>query len=189
MYASFTYRSSTSTAVPAASAFCLALATAERSVLSICSAAFFFVNWRIAYASPTPLPRIRSATSRILRGLCRLWREIARASIARSLLRLGPLVGQLAAVPAEQPRRRKLAQLVPYHVLRDVHRHELVAVVHRQRVADEFRRDRGRARPRLHHLLLVARVHHPELVQQLLVDERALLDRAAHGFVPTLLRG
>jgi len=48
---------------------CFELATADRSVLSIAFAAFFFVYWRMLYASPTLRPRIRSITSRIFRGL------------------------------------------------------------------------------------------------------------------------
>src|SRR5690606_15619342 len=97
------------------------------------SAARFFVYWSSAYASPTLRPRMRSMTSRILRGLCRTYLLIARASMIRRLLGLGPLVRKLAAVPTEEPRRRELAQLVADHVLRDVHGDELVAVVHRQR--------------------------------------------------------
>src|SRR5690606_21996721 len=93
---------------------------------------------------------------------------------------------QLAAVTAEQSRRRKLAQLVADHVLRDVDRHELVPVVHGERVADELRRDRRRARPGLQDLLLVAGVHRAQLQQPLLVDVRALLRGSAHGLVRTL---
>ncbi len=50
------------------SAFCSALATADLSVLAICLAASFLLNLRIAYASFTSLPRMRSITSRIFRG-------------------------------------------------------------------------------------------------------------------------
>src|SRR5690606_20814083 len=102
------------------------------------SAAFFFENCRIACASPTGLPRIRSTTSRILRGLCRLYLLMALASMA-PLPGLRLLVRELAAMAPEQTRRRKLTELVPDHVLRHVDRHELVAVVHCERVAHELR--------------------------------------------------
>ena len=39
----------------------------------------------------------------------------------------------------EGTRQGKFTQLVPHHVLGDEHRHELVAVVDRDRVADELR--------------------------------------------------
>ena len=89
-----------------ASAFCSAFATADFSVLAICWAACFLLNFRIAYASFTSLPRIRSITRRILRGDWRTLRWIACAW--PSSLRLRLLVGhQLAAVAAEQPGRAR----------------------------------------------------------------------------------
>src|SRR5438445_4020877 len=62
---------------------------------------------------------------------------------------LGFLLGRrsLGTVAPEQPRRRELAQLVPHHVLRHVHRDELVPVVHREGVADEIGRDGAAPRP------------------------------------------
>src|SRR5690606_27050852 len=163
-----------STGSPTSTAYVRAFYSADRSVLSMLSAALFFDIWSKAYASPTLRPRMRSMTSRILRGLCRTYLLIARASMIR-LLGLGPLVRELAAVPPEEPRRRELAQLVPDHVLRDVHGDELVAVVHRQRVPDEFRGHRRRARPGLDDPLLAPAVHHPDLLEQLRVDVRSLL--------------
>src|SRR5213592_3737955 len=56
---------------------------------------------------------------------------------------------------AQQPRRGDLAQLVPHHVLRDVHRDEFVPVVHREGVAHEIGCDGRAARPGLEHLLFV----------------------------------
>ena len=50
-----------------------------------------------------------------------------------------------AAMTAEKTRRRELSQLMAYHVLGDVHRNELVAVVYCDRVADKLRKDGGRA--------------------------------------------
>src|SRR5690606_22686358 len=161
--ASFTYRSSTSTGSPTSCAFMRAFATADRSVLSMASAARFFENWSRAYASPTLRPRIRSMTSRILRGLCRTYLLIARASMF-ALLGLGPLVRELAAVAPEEPRRRELAELVADHVFRDVHGNELVPVVHRERVPNEFRGDRRCTRPGLDDPLLAPGVHLPDLL-------------------------
>src|SRR5688572_8625916 len=82
---------------------------------------------------------------------------------------------------AEQPRRRELAELVTDHVLGHVHRNELVAVVHGERVPDEVGDDRARARPRLHDALLVARVHRRDALRQTLVDVRALFYRSSHS--------
>src|SRR5690606_16024627 len=72
--------------------------------------------------------------------------------------------------------------LVPDHVLGDVHRHELAAVVHGQRVPDHLRDDRRAARPRLDHALFVRPVHRLHLLEERRVDEGTLLERAAHYF-------
>src|SRR5690606_35999873 len=117
---------------------------------------------------------------RILRGLCRTNFDTARASMTR-LPRSRALVGQLPAVAPEEAGGRELAQLVTDHVLRDVDRDELVAVVHRQRMADELRRDRRGTSPRLEDALLASLVHLLDLRQQLGVDVRSLLDRSCHG--------
>src|SRR5690606_37779915 len=169
-----------STGSPTSTAYVRAFYSADRSVLSMLSAALFFDIWSKAYASPTLRPRMRSMTSRILRGLCRTYLLIARASMIR-LLGLGPLVRELAAVPPEEPRRRELAQLVPDHVLRDVHGNELVAVVHRERVPDEVRGHRRRARPGLDDPLLAPAVHLPDLLEQLRVDVRSLSYGSSHS--------
>ena len=63
-----TRRRSTSSGSFFRSAFCSQLATADLSTLWICLAARFFENFRIAYASGTARPRIRSITRRILRA-------------------------------------------------------------------------------------------------------------------------
>ena len=63
-----TYRASTSNAALSRKALCSAFETADFSVFSICRAASFLLNLRIAYASLTSLPRIRSATRRIFWG-------------------------------------------------------------------------------------------------------------------------
>src|SRR4029079_17038909 len=80
----------------------------------------------------------------------------------------------------------ELAEFVTYHVFRDVHGDELVAVVHRERMAHELRRDRGRARPGFYDSLLVARIHPAHFLDQLVVDERPLLNGSRHN--PSALR-
>ena len=56
----------------------------------------------------------------------------------------------------------------------------LRAVVDGQRVADHLRRDGRAARPGLHDLAVVGRVHRLDLLHHVIVDERALLQRAWH---------
>src|SRR5690606_3702405 len=97
---------------------------------------------------------------------------------------LGPLVLRRARVPAEQPRRRELAELVAHHVLRHVHGYELVPVMHGERVAHELGKYRARTRPRLHDPLLVARVHRLDPAPQAVLNERSLLYASRHWSVP-----
>src|SRR5437867_2903245 len=91
----------------------------------------------------------------------------------------GGLLGGLA-VPAEDAGRHELAQLVTHHVFRDVDRDELVAVVHRERVADELRQHRRAPRPRLEHALLAAAVHPLDLPHQRVDDVRTFANRTGH---------
>src|SRR5438132_2096270 len=159
---------------------CSALATAERRTFSTIRAAARGVYWSVASASPTDFPRIWSSTSRAFRADTRTKR--ARASV-RTALRLPRGRGRSLlsrAVRLERAGHRELTQPVTDHVLRDVDRDELLAVVDGERVADGVRRDRGAARPRLQHLLLPAPVQllHPR--EQRLVDVRPLLERTPH---------
>src|SRR5205807_3566114 len=90
------------------------------------------------------------------------------ATFSRGRLGLTLRCRAFGAVTAEQPRRGELAQLVTHHVLGDVDGDELVPVVHREGVADEVRRDRAAARPRLEDFLFVplvegANLHHQRL--------------------------
>src|SRR5579864_5466168 len=87
---------------------------------------------------------------------------------------------------AKRARRRKLAELMPDHVLGDEHRHVRLAVVNADRVTDHRRYDRGRAAPRLDDALFAPLVHAFDLSDQMLGDERALLEAAAHYFDPLL---
>ena len=72
------------------------------------------------------------------------------------------------------------------HVLGDVYRDELVPVVYGNRVPNELRADRGRPRPGLDDSLLAGAVHQLDLFEQLLVDERPLLDASRHIERPLL---
>src|SRR3954464_718982 len=91
----------------------------------------------------------------------------------------------LAGVVPERARRRELAELVADHRFGDVHGHVLAPVVHGDRVTDHLRDDRGAPRPGPDDLLLVVGVESVHLLQQVVVDERALLQAARHGLPPT----
>src|SRR4029079_18468382 len=165
-----------------------ALATAERTSFSRSFATVLLVKRRMLRASSTFLPRTRSTTRRTFCGEALRYFNVAVASISILLLgcrcgggrsrtgRLGALLDLLAAVALERARERELAELVPDHVLGDVDRHELAAVVHRERMADHLRRDGGAARPGLDDLLVALAVHRLDLVHEVVVDEGALLD-------------
>src|SRR5690606_26208493 len=92
----------------------------------------------------------------------------------------GLLALLVAGVTVEGPRRSELAQLVSDHVLGDEHGHELAAVVYREREADRFGEDRRPPRPRLDHLLRLSGRRFLDLLEQVAVDERPLLDTARH---------
>src|SRR5262249_57534628 len=83
--------------------------------------------------------------------------------------------------------RAELTKAMRDHVLGHVDRDVLLAVVDRDRVADERREDHRRARPRLHDLLLVALVHLLDPGEETGLDVRALLDRTGHRLLPPLL--
>src|SRR5580765_2127726 len=178
-----TTRSSVSTFVSLSSA----LAAAERTSFSRSFAHVFFVKRRIESASLTFRPRTRSATRRTFCGEAFKYLSVAVASIVvsrnrglasprllsphpllgRRRSRLGGLLDLLAAVSLERTRERELTELVPDHVLGDVHRHELAAVVDGQRVADHFRGDRRAARPGLDDLLVALAIHRLDLLGQM----------------------
>src|SRR6266699_5554898 len=85
------------------------------------------------------------------------------------------------AVALENSRQGEFAQLVPHHVLRDVHRDVLLAVVDRDGQPDEIRQNRGAPRPGLDRALVVCRARRADLLHQMVVHEGTLLDRASHG--------
>src|SRR4051812_32127522 len=142
-------------------------------------------NWRMSRAIPTGLLRMMSSTSRTLYGDVRLWRRTARVP-SRSLV-LGPGTSApprpfLAGVEPEGAGGRELAQLVADHRLGDVDGHVLAAVVDGDGVTDHVGDDRRATRPRLDHPLLVAGVEVVDLLQQVVVDERPLLQTARHAY-------
>src|SRR5512147_1839186 len=79
-------------------------------------------------------------------------------------------------VSLESPRQRELAELVAHHILGDIHRNMLLAVMHGDREADEIRQDGGTARPGLDRTLVVACPGGVDLLDEMAVDERAFLD-------------
>src|SRR5688500_10930354 len=85
------------------------------------------------------------------------------------------------AVHPELAGEGELSEPVAHHVLGDVHGDELPSVVHGQRVADELRRNGRAARPGLEDLLLTRAVQLPDALHELVVEVRALLQRASHA--------
>src|SRR5712664_3698929 len=139
------------------------------------------VNWSVVCACSTPCPRMSSSTWLHLRGVIRTNRWMAFACmILRLPHRHRGLLGHVLTVAAEHPGGHELAELVPDHVLGDVDRDELVAVVHRERVAHEFGQDRAAPRPGLEHALLAAPVESLDLLDQGIHHVRPLLDRTRH---------
>src|SRR5581483_8112249 len=89
----------------------------------------------------------------------------------------------LAGVVLERARRGELTELVTDHRLGHVHGHVLATVVDGDGVADHVGDDRGAAAPRLDDLLLAPAVEVVDLLQQVVVDERPLLQAARHGYL------
>src|SRR5579864_3849579 len=190
-YASETYSLSTSTS---SERFC-ALAMADFSTFSTVGAMRLLVVFSVVIACPACWPRIKSTTSRAFCGETRMYLASALASMSLSprlrlrLRRLSRLLGssrccrRLHRVPLELPGRRKLAQLVPHHVLGDVNRDELLAVVHGDGVPHELRQDGRAPRPGADHLLFSTGVHLVHLLFEVAVGEWSLFYRASHVLV------
>ena len=79
-------------------------------------------------------------------------------------------------MPSKSSGWGKFAQLVPNHVLRDVHRDEFIAVVDGQRMADEIGRDRRTPRPRLDDCLVARAIEILDLARQMPVNKGAFFN-------------
>src|SRR5947209_7151940 len=86
-------------------------------------------------------------------------------------------------VPAIASRGGELAELVSDHRLRDEDGNVLATVVHSNGVPDHLRKDVAAPRPRLDDPLLAGRVEQLHLLEQVLVAERTLLQRATHAYL------
>src|SRR5918993_5083796 len=141
----------------------------------------------MAAASSTGLPKMRSVTSRALRGLIRTYLAVAVTRITR-LLQRGRALGGSTGVAAVGAGWGELAQAVPDHVLGHEDGHVATAVVDGDRVPDHLREDHARAQPGLQHLALVALVHLVDAAEQARVDEWSLLDGTTHLSAPNPVR-
>src|SRR5438552_3902434 len=169
-----------------APSLCSALAIADSSTFFRMRAPFFGLNASRSNALSTGIPRIWSATSRPFWADSRTPRNVAVVCIAVSLLpRRRRCRGRhfpIGRVALERACQRELAQLVADHVFRHVDRNVLLAVVDGDRQPDEIRRDRRAPRPGLDRTLVVDRARGFHLSQQVVVDERTLLDRTCHDY-------
>ena len=84
----------------------------------------------------------------------------------------------------ERPSRSKLPELVADHVFGDEDRHVLTAVVHGDRVTEHGGHDHRPAGPGLDDILRAGLVLDVDLLHQVAVDERALLQTAWHVEIP-----
>ena len=90
-----------------------------------------------------------------------------------------------ASMRAERARRRELSQLVPYHILSNVDRNELVAIMHSKRVSDKVWRNRRPPRPSAHNLLVTRLIHTLDFDGQMTVNEGTFFNRTRHGSFPS----
>src|SRR5215212_8485701 len=84
----------------------------------------------------------------------------------------------------ERAGQSELAELVPDHGLGDEHRDVLAPVVHGDRVPEHVGDDRRASRPGLDDVFRVLLVLDFHLLEQVVVDERALLQAARHLLLP-----
>ena len=87
-------------------------------------------------------------------------------------------------VPAIPAGVGELAELVADHRLGDEHGNVLASVVHGDRVTDHLREDVAASRPGLDDPLLAGHVELLHLLEEVVIAERAFLERASHGYLP-----
>src|SRR5437762_1252673 len=174
-----------------APSLCSALAVADSRTFLMIFAPFLGLKDSKVSALSTGSPRIWSATSRPFWADRRTPRRIALVSMSGS----SPLRRRrrrhhllVRRMRLERTGQRELAELVPDHILRDVNRNVLLAVVNRNRQADEIRRYRRASRPGLDRPLVGGRPRGFDLRLQVVIDERTLLDRTCHLSLPLLHR-
>src|SRR6478736_4511280 len=110
--------------------------------------------------------------------------EVISPYLCSSRERSSPLrLPVILDVTLERAGGGELAELVPDHRLGDEHRHVLATVVDGEGVSDEVRNDGRPTRPGLDDLLGVLVVLDVDLLEQMVVDERALLEAAWHRWV------
>src|SRR6185312_3266082 len=83
-------------------------------------------------------------------------------------------------VTLEGARQGEFAQLVAHHLVGDVHRNVLLAVVHGDGQPDELGQNHGAARPGLDRFLVLGRHGLVGLDHQMMVNKRTLFERASH---------
>src|SRR3954469_1748079 len=93
----------------------------------------------------------------------------------------------VGGVTLEGARQGEFAQLVAHHLVGDVDRHVLLAVVNGDGQADEIGQDHRAARPGLDRLLVLDGNGLVDLRHQVVVHERTLLERTRHVADPLLL--
>src|SRR6478736_4509130 len=113
--------------------------------------------------------------------------EVISPYLCSSRERSSPLrLPVILDVTLERAGGGELAQLVPDHRLGDEHRHVLATVVDGEGVTDEVRNDGRTTRPGLDDLLGVLLVLNVDLLEQMVVDERTLLEAAWHVLISCL---
>src|SRR5271167_319492 len=172
-----------------APSLCSAFAIADSSTRLMILAPFFGLNVSTLSALSTGRPRIWSATSRPFWADRRTPRRIALVSMATSLLprrRRRRDHFLVCRVSLERARQREFPELVTDHVLRDVHRNVLLAIVNGDRQTHKVRGDGRASRPGLDRPLVRGRPSRLDFRLEVVIDERTLLDRTCHGNQPFL---
>src|SRR4051812_22837917 len=86
----------------------------------------------------------------------------------------------------ESARDRELAELVADHVFVDQNRNVLAPVMDGERQAHHFRNDHRATRPGLDRALVVCGTRDFHLLLEVMIDERAFLERASHLSTPAI---